>query len=243
MNQKVIIYIILSGLLLYLYYRTRDITIFASFIVVVTMTMFENGVEEREGLKNSGKRSGDGSTLCSNIGFKVPNIKNDDIIDGLESAMKNIETVADNNWPFKDINGNEPKTNKAKSSMEMISNNAFIKRESKKIEEDKEKQEAAWSFALGSAGMYEVFITKPDEKKQKSYIKDFDSKFLTKAIKGGETYLSLLKNNHDHLKKEYKALEAEFDKDVKKLSNYMICLCRQWISIWKSLQKAKGSND
>ena len=54
MNQKVIIYIILSGLLLYLYYRTRDITIFASFIVVVTMTMFEHGVEEREGLKNSG---------------------------------------------------------------------------------------------------------------------------------------------------------------------------------------------
>jgi hypothetical protein len=51
MNQKVIIYIILSGLLLYLYYRTRDITIFASFIVVVTMTMFEHGVEKERDLK------------------------------------------------------------------------------------------------------------------------------------------------------------------------------------------------
>ena len=33
------------------------------------------------------------------------------------------------------------------------------------------------------------------------------------------------------------------DKDAKKLFDYLLCLCKQWIAVWKNLQKAVGEGD
>jgi hypothetical protein len=57
--------------------------------------------------------------------------------------------------------------------------------------------------------------------------------------------LALLKKNHENLKKEYKAGGIEMETGVNDLSQYLICLCKQWITIWKALQKAKigGESD
>lgn len=245
------IYIILSGLLLYLYFVKGDITIIAAFVVVVVGTLIIKDGDTIEGIKGNGngkgkgKRSGTGTGAgkgnCSKTGFTAPNIKNNDIKGSLDNALKNIQTVADEHWPFEDINGQNSKNDKAKSAFEEINNNVFMKTEIKKINDDKDSQEACFSFALGSAMVYEAFITKPDEKKQKGFLKDFDDKFLTKALKGGDLYLTLLKNNKEHLKKEYKAADTAFDKNIENLLDYMICLCKQWISIWKAVQKAKES--
>ena len=39
MNQKVVVYIILSAILLYLYYKRGDLAIFAAFVAVVVGTL------------------------------------------------------------------------------------------------------------------------------------------------------------------------------------------------------------
>ena len=54
MNQKTVIYIILSAILLYLYYRKRDLSILMAFIVLVASTLiFEKDM--REGMSGNNK--------------------------------------------------------------------------------------------------------------------------------------------------------------------------------------------
>jgi hypothetical protein len=70
MNQKVVIYIILSAILLYLYYRKGDLAIFVGFVVVVTGTLIlGKGGDTREGLGFGGGGGGGGGG-CATIGFK-----------------------------------------------------------------------------------------------------------------------------------------------------------------------------
>jgi hypothetical protein len=60
MNQRTIIYIILSAILLYLYYRRRDLAIFAVFIVVVGATLiFGNGSASEGFDSKESKKTGD----------------------------------------------------------------------------------------------------------------------------------------------------------------------------------------
>ena len=58
MNQKVVIYIILSAILLYLYYKRGDLAIFAAFVVVVAGTIFTQGsASAREGMEDDDKKT------------------------------------------------------------------------------------------------------------------------------------------------------------------------------------------
>lgn len=51
MNERTVIYIILSAILLYLYYKRGGITIFVAFVVVVAGTLFVSGSRgAREGM-------------------------------------------------------------------------------------------------------------------------------------------------------------------------------------------------
>jgi len=51
MNQKTVIYIILSAILLYLYYKRGGIALFVAFVVVVAGTLFAGvGASAREGM-------------------------------------------------------------------------------------------------------------------------------------------------------------------------------------------------
>jgi hypothetical protein len=232
MNEKTIVYIILLGLLLYLYYKKRDVMIIFAFIVLLGSTfIFGGGI--REGAK-SGKGKGGGGGGCSKIGFTAPKIDKKDIKDSLEKALKNIEKVANKHWPFDDMMGSKPKNDKAKETYEGVVKSEFFEGESKKIESDKEKQENGFMFILGCAGIYIAFIgEKASEEEQQKIMKDLTPKKISNAIKGGETYLDLLTKNH-------KTLEGS---DVKKLSSYLTCLCKQWLQILKQYQKAKGSGD
>ena len=62
MNQRIVIYIILSAVLLYLYYVRRDLAIFAVFVVVVGSTLIfrDGGASASEGFgSKESKKTGD----------------------------------------------------------------------------------------------------------------------------------------------------------------------------------------
>jgi hypothetical protein len=235
MNQKVVIYIILSAVLLYLYYRTRDLTIFAAFVVLVFATLVFG--DAREGLKGKGKSGGGGGGECKSLGFTVPKIDKNDKKGSLDKITKNIKKVADKYWEFKDMMGSKPKNDTAKESWKFIQDSETLKSEGEKLNKDKVKSEAVMSFIGSSAGIYEVFVSKPSEEKQDDMIDKLKKNDISKAVKGGEIYLELLNNG----KKSDEMKDA--DKDTKKLLNYLVCLCKQWIAVWKNLQKAVGEGD
>jgi hypothetical protein len=242
MNQETIIYIILSAILLYLYYQKKDIAIFAAFAIVAGGTLIFRGSMSCEGFIEG--NTGGGDKECAKLGFKPPKIQKKNWKESLVNSLKNIQKVADKHWPFEDMLDTKPKNDKAKKNFSEITNNAFYKVESAKIRDDKEKQDIQMKFIGGAAGIYEAFIISPSDEKKEKLSKDLTSEFVTKAIKGGEMVLALLKKNHEYLKKQYKAADQEMDTDVNNLSQYLICLCKQWITIWKALQKAKfGSGE
>jgi len=243
MNQKAVIYIILSAMLLYLYYRKQDLAIFVAFAVVAGATLiFRSETIGQEGFSGGG--GGGVDKECAKLGFTPPNIQKKNWKKSLVNSLKNIQKVADKKWPFENMSENKPKNDDAKKNFSMITNNAFYKGESAKIRKDDEKQDNQMKFIGGAAGIYEAFIISPSDKKKESLLKDLNSEFVTKAIKGGEMVLALLKKNHEHLKKEYKAAGQEMETSLNNLSQYLICLCKQWITIWKALQKANfGSED
>lgn len=229
MNQKTVIYIILSAILLYLYYKRGDIAIFAAFVVVVAGALFA-GAREGMSVGGSGKE-------CAKMGFTAPKIAKNKMKDGITKAMKNIQKVANKYWQFEDYGGDKPIKDKAKEHYSTVTDNNTFKTERRKIEKSKEELEHSRIFLGNSLELYESI--KNNEKIDESITKISDN--LANGIKGGNLYLSLLKKNHIFLTKEYKAAGVEFDKDVKELSQYLICLCGQWLSIWKQIQKAKGS--
>ena len=232
MNQKVVVYIILSAILLYLYYKRGDITIFAAFVVVVAGALFAGA---REGMNLGGGDKGDKE--CAKMGFTAPKINKNDIKGGITKAMKNIQKVAVKYWHFEDYGGDKPIKDKATEHYSAVTDNINFKTERRKLENSKEELEKSRIFLGNSLELYELI--KNNEKIDESITKISDN--LANGIKGGNIYLSLLKKNHIFLAKEYKAGGVEFDKDVKNLSQYLICLCTQWLSIWKQIQKAKGS--
>jgi len=232
LNQKTVIYIILSAILLYLYYKRGGIALFVAFVVVVAGTLFA-GAGAREGM--DGKKGG-GNKECAKLGFTAPKIDKSKMKGSIRNAMKNIQKVADKYWPFEDYMGNKPSKDNAKDNFSAVTENITFKTEARKIEENKASQENIFIFLGHSVELYEAF--KKDDKIDESITKLKDK--VANGIKGGNEYLSLLKKNHAFLKKAYKDSGAE-DKGVLKLSQYLVCLCSQWLSIWKQIQKANGS--
>jgi len=226
-NQKDVIYIILSAILLYLYYKRGGIALFVAFVVVVAGTLF-SGAVAREGM-------GGGNKECAKLGFTSPKIDKSKMKGSITNAMKNIQKVADKYWPFEDYMGNKPSKDNAKDNFSTVTNNITFKTEARKIEENKASQENIFIFLGNSVEVYEAF--KKDEKIDESITKIKDK--VANGIKGGNEYLSLLNKNHAFLKKEYKTAGVD-DKGVLKLSQYLVCLCSQWLSIWKQIQKANG---
>jgi hypothetical protein len=157
--------------------------------------------------------------------------------------MKNIQKVADKYWQFEDYLGSKPINDKAKEHLSTVTENNTFKTEKRKIDKSNEEMENYRIFLGSSLELYELH--RP-ERKMRQKIDESITKItdnLENGIKGGNIFLSLLKKNHNSLEKAYKTAGVEFDKDVKNLSQYLICLCTQWLSIWKQIQTAKGGGD
>ena len=221
MNQKGVIYIILSAILLYLYYRKRDLAIFAGFVVVVVGTLIL-GKGGKEGLEMGG---GGIDKECAKMGFKPIKLDKNDLAGTLEHVIKGIEEVAVKQWPY-DGKATEDE-DKKKKQKEL---DAFVEiwmKEAKAIKiDDKTKSDQSNDFVIISAQIYEkkgydeLFKLKPEK--------------IKNMISGGDVVLKLL---------EKISKSDEIDSNFKKQLKYLICLCKYWTNIYKEAQKATADDE
>ena len=233
MNQRIVIYIILSAILLYLYYKKRDIAVFAAFIVVVGSTLIF-----RNGSTSEGFGGGKVDSACAKMGFKEPKIDKKDPVGSLEKATKNIEKVAEKYWGFEkgDIEGKRTEDKTLEKSWSAIKNTPYWK--SLNSGENKKDIETLFVLLLPAYELYEKFIIKKltDEEKDK-FLKEKIMINLDETVKGSDSAVKIVTKfkNSDEMK--------DLDKDANKLLKYFDCLAKQWASIFKALKKAKGSDD
>ena len=227
MNQKGVIYIILSAILLYLYYRKRDLAIFAGFVVVVVGTLIlGKGGEEGFGTGGGGKKGGGGiDKECAKMGFKPIKLDKNDLAGTLEQVIKGIEEVAVKQWPY-DGKATEDEDKKKKQKELEAFVEIWMKESKKALGDDKTKSDQANNFVFFSAEIYEkkrydeLFKLKPEQ--------------IKNMISGGGIVLNLLEkiNKSD-----------EIDSNFKKQLKYLICLCKYWTNIYKEAQKATADDE
>ena len=222
MNQRSVIYIILSAILLYLYYKRGGIAIFAAFVVVVAGTLIiGKDIDSVEGMKG-----GSGGGECAKVGFTPPKIAKDEngnVGESLEKEMKKIKKIADKYWPY-DERGNSNDETEKTSMEEYVKIYAKIM---KKNSFSKEEDQAVNMFLELNKDFY-YKINNQDQSKRKKielkvsdlpkgYIKNFIptkfSEVLENVSKSGE------------LK----------DEGAKKLAKYLNCLCKHWIAIYTKI--------
>jgi hypothetical protein len=233
MNQKVVIYIILSAILLYLYYKRGDLAIFAAFVVVVAGTIFTQGsASAREGFGFGG---GKGSKECAKLGFTAPKIDKKDIKGSLDKILKNfkkaVEKYADVSYQGFDIkkSGKEIYAiNNMKSAMDIQT----------KWQEDKNNNLS--EFFNNSTYLFDPYIFTPDEEKQQKFI---DGK-LSELVKNKEEFKKIINGGNRIVKmlEDIKKLDEtkQLDKKAKAIFDVLICSIKQTVLIWKSLDKAIG---
>jgi hypothetical protein len=222
LNQKVVIYIILSAILLYLYYKRGDLAIFGAFVVVVLGTMFASGsgsTRTREGLSLGGGGGGDGGDKqCAKLGFKPVKLDKDELVGSLEKEMKKIKTIAEKHWPYDDMGG-KTEDEKKKKALEN-----FMKEFQKEAQEMTDSERKSLDmFVMGTVTFF--------EKQRMNEVAGLESKAITALITGGKNTLKLL---------EKLSKSDTLESDFKKTLNYLICLSKHWINIYKAIQKAKG---
>lgn len=238
------IYIILSTILLYLYYRKRDLSILMVFIVLVSSTLIF-GKDVREGAKSG---SG-GDKECGKMGFKPPKIDKSDINGSLEKVMKNAKPVLDKyvSYDVKDPQLTELKK-EYKEAIEFISKLDILKSEMTRIGETKEDgqyiSEYISKFGLQCYFLVYFYILTDSEKDRTNFVdKDLEKLNkkndkgvvpLTMILKGGNLGLEILTK----IKKSDEMKDA--DKKVKELINTAYCSIKQCLLIWKAIEKAKG---
>lgn len=219
LNQKVVIYIILSAILLYLYYKRGDLAIFGAFVVVVLGTMFASGsgsTRTREGLTLGG--GGGGDKQCAKLGFKPVKLDKDELVGSLEKEMKKIKTIAEKHWPYDDMGG-KTEDEKKKKALEN-----FMKEFQKEAQEMTDSERKSLDmFVMGTVTFF--------EKQRMNEVAGQESEQITALISGGKNTLKLL---------EKLSKSDTLESDFKKTLNYLICLCKHWTNIYKAIKKAKG---
>lgn len=240
MNQRIIIYIILSAIMLYLYYKKRDIAVFAAFIVVVSTTLiFRDRGSDAEGF---GVGGGGGDKECAKMGFKEPKIDKKDIKGSLVKVMENVKTVASKY--MKNLEEDMTLKDKYNDTMKFIASSEIVKAELEKFNKNEENKDYAMWFGFSTYERIVIpYMTMPSEKAQDKALealgklnkKDEGKVPFTMILKGGPIILEIL----NKIKKSDEMKEA--DKDVKGLLSVGICSVKHFISLWKNIQKAHPS--
>ena len=221
MNQKVIIYIILSAILLYLYYKRGDLAIFAAFVAVVGGTLiFRDQLiqnDDREGFGMGGGGSSDKiDSACAKMGFKPIKLDKDDLPGSLEKVYNSIKKVVDKHWPYFDDDASTSNKDAVTAFAEEVKTIAA------KLDKDDKKKSDDF---LGIS--YEFY-----SKKKMDYIITQKPERLKNYISGGEITLKFL---------EKLSKSDEIDSDFKKKNfKYLNCLCKYWINLYKEVLKATG---
>jgi hypothetical protein len=231
MNQKVVVYIILSAILLYLYYKRGDIAIFAAFIAVVAGALFTGA---REGMSVGGG-GGKGDKECAKMGFKPIKLDKNDLAGSLEKVMKNIEKVAEKQWPFEkgDFEGKRTEDKTFEENWKIIQESSIVKEVLKKGRDDPDMVSALTIYTT-TTDIYNTFLDKTTTTAKNEVITKYNTSALDEKIKSGSTVIKLL----ERLKKSDEIKEG--GAKVQKIMTYIMCLIKHWISIFKAIQKANG---
>jgi hypothetical protein len=239
MNQQTVIYIILSAILLYLYYLKRELSIFMAFAVVVIGTLILEKESDEEGFGLGG--GGGVDKKCAKIGFKEVKIDKDDINGSLKKVFDNFKSVTSKYVTYEEREV-VPK-NEYKSAIETIGKFEIIKSEMENLNKDKENQDYLMSIMFGSMSMLHSYLMQTAEEPRTSFIKMLD-KLKTKdekgrvgfelISKGGELGLKVI--NNIQKSDEMKAASDE----VKNAFSVMSCSFKQVLTIWKKLEKSSG---
>jgi len=229
MNQKVVIYIILSVILLYLYYRKKDLTILAAFVVMVGGTLFAS---KREGFGLGGGGS-KGDKACEKLGFITPKIDKKDINGGLDKILKNFKKVVEK---YADVGERGIDIEKSGKEFKAINDMKSAKDIQTKWQADNNNNLS--EFVNISYRLFNPYIFTPSEKDQKEIIKDLPKlkENIKKIINGGNRIVKMLE--------DIKKLDEtkELDKKAKTVLDVSICAFKQVVLIWKSLDKAIDSD-
>ena len=238
MNQQTVIYIILSAILLYLYYLKRELSIFMAFAVVVIGTLILEKESDEEGF---GLGGGGVDKKCAKIGFKEVKIDKDDINGSLKKVFDNFKSVTSKYVTYEEREV-VPK-DEYKGAIETIGKFEIIKSEMENLNKDKENQDYLMSIMFGSMSMLHSYLMQTAEEPRTSFIKMLD-KLKTKddkgrvgfelISKGGEMGLKVI--NNIQKSDEMKAASDE----VKNAFSVMSCSFKQVLTIWKKLEKSSG---
>ena len=232
MNQKVVIYIILSAILLYLYYKRGDIAIFAAFAVVAGATLiFRSATIGEEGFGGGGG----GGKGCAKMGFTAPKIDKKDIKGSLDKILKNFKKVVE-----KYVDVGERGFDIGKSGKEFEAISQVISSNSAKDIVTKWQKEGGNDFGIFirySYDTYNPYIFRPSEKEQTEIIKNLPKEKIKVIINGGNRFVKMLE--------DIKKLDEtkELDKKANAFLDAFICAFKQSVLIWKSLDKAMGSGE
>ena len=231
MNQKVVVYIILSAILLYLYYKRGDIAIFAAFIAVVAGALFAGA---REGMSVGGGGGGKGDKECAKMGFIAPKIDKKDIKGSLDKILKNFKKVVEK---YADV-GRGFDIGKSGKEFKAITEMGSAKDIQTKWQEDKNNNLS--ELFDHSFKLFDPYIFTPSEEQQQKFIDGklselVKNKEVKKIINGGNRLVKMLEDikKLDEMK--------EVDKKAKAFLDAAICAFKQTVLIWKSLDKAMGS--
>lgn len=230
MNQKVVVYIILSAILLYLYYKRGDIAIFAAFVVVVAGALFA-GAREGMSVGGSGKE-------CAKMGFIAPKIAKNDIKGSLDKILKNFKKVVEK---YADVGEGGINIGKSNKEIEAIFENDSAKNILTKWKEDSNNNLS--ELFNNSFMLFAPYIFTPSEEKQQKYI---DEK-LPALVKNKEEVKKTINGGNRAVKmfEDVKKLDetGKLDKKVKTILDVTICSFKQTVLIWKSVVKAMGGDD
>ena len=253
MNQKATIYIILSAILLYLYYRKRDLDIFEGFVVVVVGTLIlgkgrdiEGIIGRKSGSSKSGSSSGSSSNQCSDLKFAEPNIDKTRVVTSLIELNDNFKKVCGKYLSFE---GRGPELNKEGGAiLESLYKDEKIKKKLDSILEkfQKENQNEYFAYLIGTNILLLNNYTESDkgelrftvfgsDKPVKKTLNDFtkeDYKFFTSALKGAKAFVPTIDKimNLEEIKEQ--------DNKTKDFFKFMKCAVNHTIKVLNNLKDA-----
>jgi hypothetical protein len=251
MNQKVIIYIILSAILLYLYYKRGNLAIFAAFVVVVAGTLiFRGDNDELEGFGMGGGGGGKGDKECAKMGFTETQMDKKNLIGSLKKINDNFKKALLKYVKLDDDGAPEPK----KETIELLKPIAEDSELKAIIEKEQKENKDLFSYAVivfilfmntynksDSGEMtFKVFgKEKPVQEILDDWAKEKDGKNgYDYAVSSGESILKTLN--------KVKSLDVikNADKKTKEVCNFGICAVKHTVGLIKNLSKiARGGDD